>query len=127
MITLPVVDPNFSSGPVPIIANMEDRGQFLFDSKLGGQGTGSTIQKVLTYCKDIRGCGAADYRSVSAAITLNYLDNCVPRLNGVLSVSGLFFQQASTANLADMWGVILSPLGSNLEAAAQSLCPVIGN
>lgn len=97
----------------------EDRGPAWFDPA-----TTSSVAKVSTYCKDIRGCGVKDYRSVSAAVTLNYLDGCTPRLNGVLSVSGLFFQNASATDLNTMWGMLQAPTegGAGLLAAASTSC-----
>lgn len=76
------------------VQDWEDRGPFLFSPT-----TTSTVQKVISYCKDIRGCGEKEYRSVSAAVTINALVDCTPVLDGVLSISGLFYQSASEAQL----------------------------
>lgn len=107
---------------LPVLANMQDRGSILFDSK-DGSNTASTIQKAITYCKDLQGCGDADYRSVSAAVSLNFLDNCTPRLNGVLSVSGLFYKSASPENITDMLFALRDATGAGFDQAAGFVCP----
>lgn len=125
MLTLPESDPAYSSGIIPVIANMQDRGTTLFDDKLTGSGTGSSITKAVGYCKDIQGCGDADYRKVVAAVTLNYLANCIPVLNGVLTLSGLFRNLATTAQLDDMITVLRTAGQGGFDGNASVICGVI--
>lgn len=123
MQVLPNPDTTFgSSGINP--GGWEDRGTLWFSEV-----NASTSQKVQSYCKDIAGCGDKDYRSVSGAVTLNYLDGCVPTINGVLSMKGLFFNNASGDNILEMGSIILGspagqPGGGELLAAAAVACPV---
>lgn len=122
---LVIADPNYPSQIVPPVAAMQDRGSTLFDDRLTGTGTASTVTKAITYCKDIRGCGEADYRSVVAGTTLNFLENCVPRLNGVMTISGLFFNQADADQLNDMIALIRAATGGGFDAAAVNVCGTI--
>lgn len=93
----------YSGGILPPGEEWEWRGTQAFHPP-----TGSSISATISYCKDIRGCGTKDYRSVSAAMTINYLDECVPRLNGVVSLSGLFFGGATETQARDLLEALLS-------------------
>jgi len=118
----------YSGGILPPGEEWEWRGTQAFHPK-----TGSSISATISYCKDIRGCGTKDYRSVSAAMTINYLDECVPRLNGVISLSGLFYGGATDAHVRTLLEALLSgtvgdddvipPTLEFLEQAAI-VCPV---
>lgn len=112
-----------TTGPAtPPAARFEDRGIFFIDPI-----TGSQVQKPISYCKDIRKCGVFDYRSVSASATLNYLENCTPRLNGVMSISGLFYQGASATYFDEMINLIILGGGpsANLREVASTVCPEV--
>lgn len=94
--------PGYVLGILPPASEWEWRGTQAFHPK-----TGSSVSAAISYCKDIRGCGAKDYRNVSAVITLNYLDECVPRLNGVISISGLFYNSATKTEVQAMLDALM--------------------
>jgi len=102
------------------VSTWEDRGTMFFDTE-----TTSSVTKPIAFNKDVRGCGEKDYRAVSSALTLQYLDGCTPRLNGVLSLSGLFYQGALSTEIDDMVYVLLSgsngTLQPNFYSAASGL------
>lgn len=116
MQTLPDFDPTYASAVIPPDARFEDRGTIWYDPI-----TASTVQKVSSFCKDIQGCGDKDYRSVSAATTLNFLEGCVPTLNGVWAVKGLFFEQATNSQLVDIASFLSTKSG--LSTQASTSCP----
>jgi hypothetical protein len=113
-------------GIIPPAGEWEFRGNQFFHPK-----TGSSLQVPISYCKDLRGCGDKEYRNVSSVVTLNYLDECIPRLNGVLSVSGLFYQSATVDQQDNMWefiqlGAEQLPGGALSQTLANQAATVCG-
>lgn len=88
----------FVNGIIPPYAQWENRGNQFFHPD-----TGSSLSYPISYCKDIRGCGNKSYRNFSVVVTLNYLDGCVPRLNGVMSISGLVLRNATPSQLDHLY------------------------
>jgi len=115
----------FVNGIVPPYSEWENRGNQFFHPD-----TGSSLSFPISYCKDIKGCGDKEYRNVSVVTTLNFLDGCVPRLNAVLSIGALLFQNATPAQMDHLWefvmgGQSLLPTGSQAlqaYAAAETTC-----
>jgi len=102
----------FVNGIIPPYAQWENRGNQFFHPE-----TGSSLAFPIGFCKDIRGCGDKTYRNYSVVTTLNYLDGCVPRLNGVLSISGLVLNSVTKTQLDHMFefamgGQALLPTGT---------------
>lgn len=121
---VPVENPDvgFPSGIVPELAQYDDRGDIWFDAD-----TTSSTKKSTSYCKDVIGCGNFEYRQVGGVVTLNRLDGCTPRLNGVLSISGLFYNQATVPQLDDMIKIIrIAGTGSGgFDEQASLTCPIV--
>lgn len=115
----------YVNGIIPPYAGWENRGNQFFHPE-----TGSSLAFPIGYCKDIRGCGDKTYRNFSVVTTLNYLDGCVPRLNGVLSISGLVLNSATPSQVDAMFefamgGQALLPTGTaglTTYSSAEDLC-----
>jgi hypothetical protein len=111
---------------LPVIQlRLEDRGNSFFDPI-----TTSSVAKSNSYCKDIRGCGDKEYRSVSSAMSIVYLDECVPVLDGVLSLKGLFYENAGADMVAAMTAILNAPAlvikGGDFLIQAALPCPGVG-
>jgi len=87
---------------IPPYAEWESRGNQFFHPD-----TGSSLSYPIFYCKDIKGCGVKNYRNVSAVTTINFLDGCTPRLNAVLSVQGLLYENATEAQMGHLWAFVM--------------------
>jgi hypothetical protein len=105
---------------IPEDVLFEDRGNAFFEPT-----TASQKSKPRTYCKDVIGCGTRDYRSVGVDVTLNYLDGCKPRLNGVLSISGLYFNNATPEQFGEMgaWAVADMNGTDGFQTKSAEVCP----
>lgn len=91
----------------------EDRGPIKVDPA-----TGSTITTPASYCRDLKGCGSADFSHGSISLSINNCTNCVREFQGSFSVSYILNTGHTFADVELMWNTAKTAL-----SAAFKTCP----